>query len=127
MAATNGDDNCSTASTSSRLSFFGLIQSPRTDTLRGMKDELRREMENCQRLFNTVTTTVKDSNACDDAMLESDAARDTFRDMVIDYIAFARQMTMDKAPGDPLRFAASSLRRVPVSYTHLTLPTILLV
>ena len=112
MAATNGDDNQSNASTSSHLSFFGLNQCPRTDTLCGMKVGLRLEMERCQQLFDAVRTMVEDTNEFDDAALDSDSARDGLRDMVTDYIAFARQMTTDKVPGDPLRFAASSLRRL---------------
>ena len=77
-----------------------------------MKVGLRLEMERCQQLFDAVRTMVEDTNEFDDAALDSDSARDGLRDMVTDYIAFARQMTTDKVPGDPLRFAASSLRRL---------------
>ena len=112
MAATNGDDNRSTASTSSRVSFFGLNQCPRTEKLRVMKDDLNHEMERCRQLFDIVMATVEDTNDYDDAALESDSARNGLRDMVCDYIAFARQMAIDEMPGDPLCFAASSLRRV---------------
>ena len=78
----------------------------------GMRDELKREMGRCQQLFNAVAMTVVDTNEWEDATVESDAARHCFRDMVNDYIIFARQMATDKLPGDPLRFAASSLRRL---------------
>ena len=50
-----------------------------------MKDELKREMGRCQQLFNAVTVTVVDTNEWEDAMLESDAARHGFRDMVDNY------------------------------------------
>ena len=77
-----------------------------------MKDELKREMDQCRHLFDAVARTAEDTNEWEDATLESDAARHGFRDMVDNFIIFARQMAMDKVPGDPLRFAASSLRRV---------------
>ena len=109
MAATNGDDNRSTTSTSSRVSFFGLNQCPTTEKLRGMKDDLNREMDGCRQLFDIVMTTVENTNDYDDAALESDSARDGFCDMVYDYIGFARQVAINATPGDPLRFAASSL------------------
>ena len=112
MAAARADDNVSTASTSSRASFFGLNQCPRTDRLRVMKDELKAEMERCRQLSNAVNAIPEGTNDFDDAALESDAARDGLRDMVYDYVAFARHMVIEGIPGNPLRFAASSLRQI---------------
>ena len=74
-----------------------------------MKDDLNHEMERCRQLCDIVMATVEDTNDYDDAALESNSARNGLRDMVCDYIAFARQMAIDKMPGSPIRFAASSL------------------
>ena len=38
--------------------------------------------------------------------------RNGLRDCVYDYIAFDRQMAIDEMPGNPLRYAASILRRI---------------
>ena len=80
--------------------------------MRAMRGELVNEMERCRQLFDAVIATSEGTNDHDDAALDSDGARETFRDLCYDYIAFARQMAVDAMPGDPLRFAASSLRRV---------------
>ena len=84
-----------------------------------MKQELTDELERCKRLFNNVFNTVEGTNAHDDATLDSDSARNGLRDMVFDYIAYARQMALDEMPGDPLRFAASSLKKIRRSWNAL--------
>ena len=103
MAAFNDDDNRSTASTSSRVSFFGLNQCPKTEKLRVMKGKLSQEMDRCRQLFDAALATTEGSNDYEDASLDSDSARNGLRDYVYDYIAFARQMAIDEMPGDPLR------------------------
>ena len=113
MAAFNGDDNRSTASTSSRVSFFGLNQCPKTEKLRVMKGELSQEMDRCRQLFDAALATTEGSNDYEDALLDLDSARNGLRDYVYDYIAFARQMAIDEMPGNPLMYAASKFASNP--------------
>ena len=74
-----------------------------------MKDELTIEMERCRQLFDAVIANAEGTNNYEDAALESDSARHGLCDLVFDYKAFARQMVVNSMPGNPLRFAASSL------------------
>ena len=112
MAAFNGDDNRSTASTTSRVSFFGMNRCPRTEKLRATRSELSQEMDRCRHLFDAVLATTEGTNDYEEASLDSDSARDNLRDCVYDYIAFARQMAIEEMPGNPLMYAASSLHRI---------------
>ena len=77
-----------------------------------MKNDIKNEMDGCRRLFDATTACAEGTNDFDDAALESDGARNGLRDMVYDFVAYARQMAIDDMPGDPLRYAASSLRRI---------------
>ena len=81
-----------------------------------MKDELTQEMDHCRQLYDVVMASAEGSNEYEDALLESDSARNGLCDMVHDYIAYARQMTIDKMPDDPLRYAGSSLRRIRLEW-----------
>ena len=108
-AAAHGEDSLSTTSVSSHVSLFGLNQCPRIEPLRAMKDELTIEMERCRQLFDAVIANAEGTNNYEDAALESDSARHGLCDLVFDYKAFARQMVVNSMPGNPLRFAASSL------------------
>ena len=77
-----------------------------------MKNDIKNEMDGCRRLFDATVACTEGTNDFDDAALDSDGARNGLWDMVFDFVAFARQMAVDEMPGDPLRFAASSLRQI---------------
>ena len=85
MAALRDDDNFSTASTSSRVSHFGLNQCPKSHRLRAMKNDIKNEMDGCRRLFDATVACTEGTNDFDDAALDSDGARNGLRDMVFDF------------------------------------------
>ena len=70
--------------------------------MRAMRNDIVAEMEGCRRLFDAVIACTEGTNDFDDAALESDGARHGLRDMVFDFISYARQMALDSMPGDPL-------------------------
>src|SRR5665647_2460637 len=75
-----------------------------------------------------IVGAVTDANALVELLLLVDACDESMNTLVLPYMAYARQ---DKRfhPGEPLsvravaRALSNGVDRVPVSYTHLTLPT----
>ena len=118
MAAARNDDTVSTASTSSRVSHFGLNQCPRSDRLRAMRNDIAAELEGCRRLFNAVIACAEGTNDFDDAACESDGARHGLRDMVYDFISYARQMALDQ----PNKVISLSRTRIKLGAKNISQP-----
>ena len=118
MAAARNDDTVSTASTSSRVSHFGLNQCPRSNRLRAMRNDITAEMEGCRRLFDAVAMCTEGTNDFDDAACESDGARHGLRDMVYDFISYARQMALDQ----PNKVISLSRTRIKLGAKNISQP-----